>query len=383
MYTRNADYELWLHDASGARVKLLTPEMWVKLQFARRIGTVGSFEIELAESALPAHDYPDFTDWRVVAWRRPAGRRQGIAFAGLARSWERKTSGNQERLFLRGADYNHLLMRRIVAYAAGTAYTTKTGYADDVMKALVRENLGSLAATARQMSIVTVEANRSAGTSISKGCAWQPLFQTLREISESSRNTPATAVYFDMVPTGDGSTCTFITNVPQLGMDHRYPGGAQGPVWFSLELGNMQNPRLSISRDNEATYAYGGGQGEESARIIIETGDTARVGASPLNRIELFYDGRQYDATESTALASAAKSRLEDAQPVTRFAFDSVDTYDSSGNPLCVYGVHWGLGDRVTAQYLGQSFDMHVAAVGITVDSSGEKITGTFEEVLA
>ena len=45
------------------------------------------------------------------------------------------------------------------------------------------------------------------------------------------------------------------------------------------------------------------------------------------------------------------------------------------------YGVEWNLGDWVSARFMGMTFDKKIAAVSISLDSEGEVVTPTVEEI--
>jgi len=365
----NARYQpLLLHQATGAALDITTD--WISLRYARSVCGVGWFELVLPGDFAIGQE-TRFLDWRLVVWRTPTGGREYIDFAGFVRQVERTYSGGQTVVRLSGPDYNDLLRRRIIAYFAGTAQARKSAAAaDDHMKAFVRENLGaSVVDTDRNVTAqgFTVEADLSAGTSLTKSGAWDQLEAVLRELYESSRRTPATAAFYGIVPLGSGYDMQFRTRIGQWGQDHRYPDGTDGAVVFAIERGNLDNVRAIYDAADEINYVYGVGEGQLENRLAVEVEDTTRQAASVLNRRERSYENP--GVALSASLTNESQKALEEGAPVESFAADLLSIEG------CEYGVHWDFGDRVTTIWMGDNTDAHIAMVEVTVDSGGEKVT--------
>jgi hypothetical protein len=358
---------LLLHQATGA--VLTIPTDWISLRYARNVCGMGWFELVLPGDFSVGQE-KRFTDWRLVVWRTPSGGREYLDFAGFVRRVERTYSGGVSRITLSGPDYNEVLARRIIAYAAGTAYARKAATAaDDLMKDFVAENLGaSCVDTARDISAqgFSVQADLTAGTSLTKSAAWNRLDETLRQLYESSRKTAATATFYGVVPLGDGYDMEFRTRAGQWGQDHRYPDGPDGAVIFSIERGNLDNVRQVYDASSEVNYVYGCGEGQLENRIQVTAGDATRIAASVLNRREAAYENP--GIAVSASLTDEAQEELEAGEPVQTFTADPLTVEG------CAYGVHWGLGDQVTAIWLEDRFDCHIAGVEVSVDESGETI---------
>ena len=92
----------------------------------------------------------------------------------LLTGWSSGYSGNEADLTLSARGAASLLERRIVKYTAGSAEASKTANADNMMRAIVRENFGSGAGSGRDWSsYLTVEADTSLAPSVSKSFARQ------------------------------------------------------------------------------------------------------------------------------------------------------------------------------------------------------------------
>jgi hypothetical protein len=137
----------------------------------------------------------------------------------------------------------------------------------------------------------------------------------------------------------------------------------------------MQNPKLTWDRFDEATVVYGGGQGEEEARPLINVADTPRETESPLNRREAFHNVS--GASTTLELIDEANARLDEGRIKRSFTFDVVEV------PSTIYGLHWGFGDVVTANYAAEQHDLHVAVIEVEINRKVETVVARFEEFAA
>lgn len=364
------EYEVYiLHPETGE--PLVLADHYEELDYVKRTNAVGQFMLQLSAETFDiamAHK-----DGRLVVWRRPQDGARGIDFAGLIRSTKRQYLNKKHSIILRGPSYNDVLTTRIVPYDAGTAEALKNQEADDLQKALVRENLGASAVADRDIvtpGYLSVQPDVTGGTVVWKNACRRKLLTVLQEVSQSSMSTLSTGVFFGVVPINTGFEMQFRTNVQQWGLDHRHPGGV-GPQIFALERGNMADPELDHDAREEITYVYAAGEGEETNRLVVPVYDTLRMGESPLNRREVLFDGRQYHAIPT--LASAGRTKLEEGRPLRKFSFSIVET------PSSRYGTHWGHGDFVTGSYEGEQYDLHVAAVQVTIEGQKETIRSRLE----
>jgi len=355
--------------AAGTGAELLVVDNFEELRYASRVNARGVAVMQMLyeEGAFDMSLLPQMKDARLVIWRKPENGLNSIAWAGKIRGWKIKRQSKSLRVTLRAVDYNDELLTRIVAYPAGSSQSAKSGLADDIMKEIVRENLGASAPSARDISATGfyVEADASLGTTLEKGMAWENVLDTLQEISKASFRTPATGVTFGVIPLGKGVEREFVTRIGQWGADQR------GRLTFSEANGNLVNPEVEIDAFDELTYIYAGGQGQGVDRMIVEAEDAWRCAETPLNRREAFFDGGNYE-TEN-ALTAVAEGKLESGRPVFRADFEVQDTEQ------VVYGRDWGLGDLTTVQVFTWQYDCHVAAVDVRVQGNQETITPHLE----
>jgi hypothetical protein len=369
-----AEYEVHILEAArNWRLDII--DDFASLHYVKRVNNLGSFSLAVGPETFD-RTFAQL-DGRVVVWRKPAGGARVIDFAGFIRGMRQQHIDGRDLIVMTGPSYNDALKRRVVAYAAVTDESRKADQADDMMKEIVDENLGASAPAGRDITGFgfTVQADVSAGTIVRGEFAYKNVLDTLKAISDASRAVPTTQAFFGVVPLGSGWDMEFRTNVPQWGLDHAAPGGAHGSVTFSLEYGNMANPRLEWDRHDEITVVYGGGSGEAESRPVIDVADAGRRGESILNRREAFHDISE--ASTTLELIDGAQARLDEGHIKRRFTFDVVEV------PSTVYGLHWGFGDVVTAVYAGEEWILHVAAIEVRVEGQVESVEPRFEEFAA
>jgi hypothetical protein len=353
-------WQIWLDDPFGNRLALL--DGLLSLSVSRVANDIGSWQV-----ALPG----DFDkrlirlDGMVEFWRAAEGGTLRLVRVGFIRKLNSAGDADGNNiLVISGPDGVELLNRRISAYAAGTAYVDKSDQADDLIKAIVRENLGSLAVTAaRDLSGMnfTVAPDWSLGPTVEKKFSWKNVLGTIKDVADASREA-GTELYFDVEPVVISETqigFELRTYTGQIGMDRT------GSAYFGVEWGNLASPKLEQDFETEVNYVYAGGQGEETDRLIVQVSDSARIGASPWNRREAFADARNEDTVNG--VTAKGNEVLEAGRPRMRFSGTLLDTEQTR------YGIDWDFGDRVTAMYQGLQFDGMIRAVRLELSVDGEE----------
>ena len=326
---------------------------------------------------------PDFdetlidVDHIIQFWRQARGGEELLMMCGFCRKWGWYEDRNgKDRFFVQGVDQNDLIHRPIVAYYAEEAESAKVDWADDMIKAIMRENKGALAPLdeagrprAYDANYFTVMADTSEGPSITRSFAWRYVLPTIQEIAQGSRDL-GYPLYFDVVPSAVPAIFEFQTFIPYLGVDRSMSSAV--PIVFSREFQNLGTPKWEEDWFEERNYVYGGGQGEEDNRMIDPEDDVWRMHKSIWNRRECFQDARE----ESTQLGVANKAyeRMQRERPVVRFEADLLDSRRTR------FGVDWMYGDNITARYRGREFSGMVDGYTISVDPSGrEEFTARME----
>lgn len=355
-------YEIRINTDLSVRLAVLGGGQWSSFMARRVINNVGSLELVLPAGAVdPAILRRDYI---ISILRSVDGGAPTLLHEQNYLLRRIDMDGVARTITLTAYDLNDLLRRRIIAYYAGSAQARKTDQADDLMKALVRENLGSGATdydgdTTRAIaaSRMTVQADLGLGPSMTKGCAWrETLLDVLREIADTS-TTAGTWLGFDLVG-GMGTPPEFRTYIGQRGTDRRAT-----MVPLSEASGTLANPMLTYDWTDEKTAIYAGGRGEEEDRIIQTALDETRIGQSYWGRSEAFVYASQAE-TDAAALTEA-RAKLNSARPRKIFTADFTDS------PGVQYGRDVVFGDQVRATAFGRYFDCRIDAVALGVDSSG------------
>jgi hypothetical protein len=68
---------------------------------------------------------------------------------------------------------------------------------------------------------------------------------------------------------------------------------------------------------------------------------------------------------------------LDEGRIKRSFTFDVVEV------PSTIYGLHWGFGDVVTANYAAEQHDLHVAVIEVEINRKVETVVARFEEFAA
>lgn len=361
------DYQIVLISCTtGETLRIFSMLEFYSLRYRRALNNVGVVVAVLPYSASieALFTWDNFIE---VYRTDPVGGLLILEETYFVRSRQRFRTDNEERLVIGGVSLNHLLMRRIVDPAddpAATAgYSVKSGFADTVMRAYVREQAADLASADRQFPGFTVNNVSGVGLPVDKSARYVNLFTVINGLSQAggmdfqiSRGTGA-ALVMDIERIGGVKT---IAN---------YPGGSW--VGINPNRGNLSDPSLAIDRTDEHNYVYALGQGQGAARRVSEVGSADTV-LSPFNRCEFVKDARNVEQTNVAGLISAAYEALAEQKVVTAFEFKPNGVEAGS-----IYRKNWDVGDSITAQWGDFQQDLRITGVEINLDDSGEELTVT------
>ena len=379
-----ARYKIDLKDQSGSLVAEF--DAFTSLGVSHRINSIDTCNfsisdedprIELFELDGQIEVYRSFPEFG-VDWY--------LEFEGLHRTFTRQTFEDGNRYFTSFArGYNDLLNRRIVAYFAGSAFASKSGVGETVMKAYVDENCGPSATNPPRISDgvtagLTIEADSASGATWEGAKAYINILAACQDIANKSG--------IDFKVRGNGAAA-FIFRVfdGQLGDDRSVVGldsatGLNGagnpPVIFTLNRGNMGGPTYSSKRMNEGNFCFVLGEGIESDRDIVERSDTDAMDDSPWNRKEFSRDARNISTT--AGYESAGDSALEENQAEETFTFKPIQVEST------LYGRDYFFGDIITGRYADIEKNKKLIGMDIFVSDQGEnspeKISVTLGDVL-
>jgi len=362
----SATYQLWLYDPFGNNRVLI--EKWTRLVYTLVVNDAGALTLTMP-AALPL-DY--FTqDARLQVMRSVNGAPFALeSDAPWLINYVRAYTENGARLHeIRATRPVALLEGRIVAAASGSAYAQKTAAADNMIKAICRESLGTLVLDAGRdlSSYISVQADMSKAPSITKDFARAYVLRTCQEIAQASadHDTTPTPLFFDVTQVGSGLVLRTYTG--QRGNDHTYNSGNPAVV-LSEERGNLINPSLEYDYSNEKTYIYAGGQGTGTSQLIGTASDPVRIKRSPFGRREGWVSNT--NATTTASCNYEAATALRKGRPSITFS----GTIQSI--PGAEYGVDWGWGDKLTAISNDMQMNCRVDTLSVTVESGKEQIDG-------
>lgn len=274
---------------------------------------------------------------------------------------------------------NALLARRVVAYAEASAQAKKTALADDMIKAVVRENFTAATDTARNWSATffAVEADTGASGSIDKEMSYRTVLPVCQEIAGAA----SAGVYtgFEVFSPLETGPYTLRTYTGQRGTDR---SSASGQVLtLGIAYGTLGDMELDENWMEMVSFAYASGSGKKSERVVQSASDAALIAASPYGRIEWLQNVTQ--TTDTAVLLSEAARAIRERRP--RLLFTGVVQETAYATFMTDYD--WG--DRVVGEFPAslratgftwaaptESFDCRVDPVKITVerafDETGE-----------
>ena len=375
-----SSYEIYLRNSAGVRVAFLDAQTVVSLKMAHTVNTVGT--VELVTSDNYSWSYIQ-QDGQLEIYRTSDAGIQELLEGTL---WlivsHKKSLVNGQRTYTIIANSGlDLLERAIVAYPSQNAQAIITsGYADDNMKRIVKDNLGSLVNNPIAYDGVherklynpplTVAANTSAAAAVQKAFAWQKLLPLIQGLAAASA-AAGIYLFFDVVWNAMNGW-TFNTYVGQRGNDLT-TGNNQ--VLFSPENENIRDVSVEYDYRNEVNYVYAGGQGLQSNRDVAISTDLARIMASPVNRREAFVNARNTTPGNTAALQGDANAALRAGRPLKIFTGQLFST------PTCEYGTHWHFGDKVRATFDQDSFICWIDAITLSIVNGQETIGGTLRSI--
>lgn len=368
----NNTYTLWLTDNSGNRILPIddfVDESGASLTYVRSVNAVSPLTLTLP---IDRYEYlfrdPQlWVDTRIEVWRRVNGGAEYLdtETVWFVRGFRKKLTQKVFQVTAHSA--NQLLDRAIVAYAAASAQAQKTDNIDDLMKAIVRENLGSSAGVGRVRTGFTVQADASLGTSTTKAFSYRNVLDVLQDLAQES-GTTAAPIFFDIVGviTVDGITSIeFRTYANQRGLDRTYASQLNG-ITLSTDDSTLNDAEIAYDFSNEINAIYVGGSGQEADRIVVAVSDTARINTSPLNRSEGFVNYSNSNVT--SVLQSAGYAVLRDSRP------KKIITANIQNTTNLMYGRDWYWGDKVTAQVDTDTFNARIDAVQVSITGGKEDI---------
>ena len=369
--------EMYLCNASGQRLAMLNQANIISMHAQWVANNVSIVDIVLS----PSVPYSYLAPYAIIeVFRTSAGGVRSRLFDSkfLVVDYADGIASGVETYSIRAHGGNHIIDGGVVEYDSGSAQASKTGLADDMIKAIAGENFGGSVVDVTRKTYnppLAIQANAGAAPSVSKDFSRQKilsLFQAICGLSAGHATTP-TLLYFDVVWDDGLGSFVLTTYVNQRGTDR-----STGLALVRFTLGNRNLSALNLEYDyrSEADYVYAGGQGVGASRDIATSKDIVRLGASPYARREAFIDARNNLLGDLTALQQIADQGLWENRPM-RIIDGAIASV-----PGCEYGTHWFHGDRVVqVTPRGDQFPVLINQVDITWGGGREQIAATLRSV--
>lgn len=365
-----ATYEIWLNDQFGNRITQIAG--YTQLTWMRTLNDRGTFSIMLSPDVFNHRLYD--VDRRVEIWRYPEDRPPQLILVGFLRRIRRGRTGEQRWIQISGWDTVDLLQRRVLYYTdPSDAYISST--ADQAMKTLVRDHLGSSAGAGRDLSayFFEVQANTTEGAATQSNGSNQTLLRVLQDISQASAEQLNAAseikrIYFDVVPR-NAKYLEFRTYAGVRGSDRTIGQ----PLVFSVESRTLANPVIDEDASDEITHVYVAGLGV-APNWNIQSVSSARASRSAFNRREAFVSAGR-EGTVSNVLTDVGNAVLRANRPRKSFTADVINANDNQ------FGIHWGFGDRVFAEFEAERFTCDIQTVACSFSNGQELIQARLEYV--
>lgn len=361
------DHTVWIASPEGERLGIA--DDFIRLSYTLTQNVPGALTLTVPAGSYAWHYGLNRTDIRLYVFRD--NRLEGET-CWLGRSHRYFTDSNGVGFWeVSAVSALELLSRRIVPYADGSAQATKTAAADDMMKAVVRENLGSSAATARQITGLSVQSDLGLGPTITQSFQYTNVLSVCQDIADATKDSDDASVwvYFDIVVKDWlAGTLEFRTFTGQRGASHGI--GSDSPVVFSDLGGTLVEAEREYDHYDEITYAYGRRQGDPYGTFDGEGGDATRLKTSSLNRREAFVD---VPTGFTTITVDELMPTLAEGRPRLRFRAKLQDL------PGLRYGQHWGMGDIVAVTAGRITNDYRIDSVTVTVENGRETIDAVLE----
>lgn len=393
-----ADYELWLTDDAGRRMALLTefgePAFF---SYTRAVNGLGTASVGIPYVPFFAKINPPFQpDWRIEIWRSAAHgipmRREDVYMLRKPNIYSR--ADGMQIIHFYGRNGYDLLRRRSVIQRAGTSHALKTDNADDMMKAIVREQMvyGSAVdedgvvdnSRAWPQYEFTVDADLGLGPSITLGFHGKSVIDVLKDIKANTfqlnlNNSSNRRIFFSV----EAVSLAVTNSLSPLGWVFRTRADLFGTdrtsgIEFSEENENIQTPSYAEDHLDEFNTVIVNGNGSGASMLIEVVTDSDRVNSSRWNRCEKVLSASNQATT--TALQNAGYSELDKGKPKIDFPVIFLNTPGSRKHPRSMYGLDWDLGDLLRVNYAKKQFDVECTIVYVSVDENGkETITGRNE----
>lgn len=371
VFTDSYDYYIEIRDDTGALIAVYNDG--VSLQYVKKVNDIGQMVWTVPNDHAVLDLLEDNLYFRIFLGYRLLDPNEYITwnedFIGVYVDKRSVTDqfGNIYHI-LQIPHANEVLTRSIVGSYSGEDQDSE--FTDDpigtIMYRLVAGHILDLAGSrVRNVdeipSIGTDATILGVGSSIDYACAWRPVYEVLRELSDLS------GIDFNVEWDNSGGVILRVNFYSdQIGTDK------SSDIIFDIGLGNLRQASLGSTKAQEKTVAIVGGQGTDDSRDI-----SVRTGAnySTTHSREMFVDARDKTTSE---LADFGDLQLSYSEAVVTIDAEILQT---SGY---LYKRDYDFGDLVSVRFLDTIQIREITEVAVTFTQDGDvSIDIGFEEVSA
>jgi len=268
---------------------------------------------------------------------------------------------------MRGRGLNDLLQAEPIRWYKGGPEAAKSAVAETVAKEYVNENVGPGATLgagrdrAGNFQGLTIEITGGTGAVWDGDRANENLLDVLIELAEFAPGD------FSLEPNSfhpDAIAMQFQWKEDQWGLDKTFTNGVRPAVVFAPENGNVENVKMTYSRLDEVNVCDVGGPGSGATKVYTSRTSGTEID-SPWARRSVFRNaGNAHTLVERQ---DAADQTLNEQRSKRVLSFDAKQTTATR------YGRDWDIGDLVTVEFLGRSYDKKIVGVTIGMGASGNE----------
>lgn len=352
-YVPHELYSIYFYDHTG-KTQFLA-QQWTRLAYNQRINSSWNHQLTLefgADDPRLATYRAIEDDWIMVVYRiDPITLIEDVVYEGFNTTVVDQVRENGNIIInLYGVGYTDLLKRRVILPSTGASHNIKTGPAETVIKEYVGDSMVSPVDANRIFPGMGIESTSGTGGTVTYEARYVNLYSVCQTLSENGN--------IDFGIDRDTTIGTFIFKAkPIWGTDRR------SSVIFSIANDNMVIPILSLNSSAEQNFAYVGGSGEGVDRIIETIANITAIARSPWGRKEVFVEARQQSETQ--ALLSTGQNELVARKKEQKLTFNVRQSVQSR------WLREWFLGDLITAEYSGYTFEKQIIEIGVAV-TAGE-----------
>jgi hypothetical protein len=354
----------WLCDPMGRRLRLMSRIRSYTYSRVNPVSSVGSFTLNCGS------EYDDLAEIAsiVEVWRSPlpgmVPRHEGSYIL------EKFTYASSGQRSLGGDHVNKLLKFRIVDAYKETAEADKSGPADDIARAYVREQVGALVSDPdrdfNNWFPFEVEPNYSLGPTLTKEASRAYVLDTVQSLVKAAAEHETEPTYLGWEVANKGHDLQFAL---QFRMWADYRGLDRSLSSVSPLILSLHNCLTKIERERdhgrEMTRMVVGGGGSGANRTTVTVRDANRESLAPWWRREGWTDGGEEIVT--AVLEGKGGRKLRDGRPVDKFKASL------RPHPSIAYGVNLDQGDKVGVEF-GRLWDARVESVTVSGDANNENI---------